>query len=87
MNLKHEMFWNTSLVISLPVNARWTLNMKCFEILFNGTVQIDMKEWTLNMKCFEISQDKKTLKKINEWTLNMKCFEILNISHLNSIFI
>ena len=33
MNLKHEMFWNDISNLKLTICAKWTLNMKCFEIL------------------------------------------------------
>ena len=33
MNLKHEMFWNDNKKTDSKKDEKWTLNMKCFEIL------------------------------------------------------
>ena len=55
INRKHEMFWNWQQLQEEREVEELTVNMKCFEIIFDNEVFRYIRRLTVNMKCFEIS--------------------------------
>ena len=78
------MFWNGDICNASSPCGWWTLNMKCFEIIYHSLLFFIYILWTLNMKCFEIVLYLSVFTTLKIWTLNMKCFEITQVQR-NSV--
>ena len=77
MNYKLEKFWNTSIPFFSAIVAKWTINLKSFEIHFQASTNIEIvsmkykleKFWNTRLNNFEEVKEKMNYKLEKFWNL------------------